>query len=1282
MLASAEDITKWSFGSVESPDTINYRTGKPKQKGLFCEAIFGPMKNYECSCGKYKWVRYKWIVCERCGVEVTTSRVRRTRMWHIELAAPVVHVRYVKANPSRIWLLLDLSINEIEKVLYYVKYIVTDVDEEKKKIAIETLTKEYRMKVDELDSIYDTEKKKLKESEEEKTKKAKSVQEEQLRKVYSNNKDDLEKEYSRIKSILANLEIWSTILESDYRNFFYKYDGIFDFASWSQAILNLLKQVNIEEDIKSSLKLFASLKGEKRKKQFKKLKLLINLYISGVQPEWMVLSHLPVIPPDLRPVVQLEWGKFASSDVNLFYRRVLMRNLRLKRMIQVGMPDVVKKNEIRLLQEAVNNLLVWEKGNTSRFGAWVKVFKSLTDMLSGKEGIFRKNLLGKRVDYSWRSVITVGPNLKLDECGLPLYVAVKMFTPFIIGKLIERKISHTPKQAEKLIKDQDPIALKILEEVIDGKYVLLNRAPTLHRLSIQAFKVKLVPGKTIRIHPLVCPAFNADFDGDQMAVHVPLSEEAQREAEQFISAAQNVLKPASGDPVITHSQDLVIGAYYLTDEHSPVHEHTLHDIQVSFRDTWSWNHVSGIFADGNAVLHRYKSDALHIKDRVVVNVAGEHVLTTVWRIVFNQILPENIPFINEKVTKKGLKKILDQVFDLYGKQQTVIVADLLKDQGFKFATLSAVTMNVFDLHVPEEKDELLQSTGDLVNEIHNYRFKWFLSDDEKHRLIVSLWSDVKAKIEGLVKTSYEWGTDIFSLIDSWARWTWGQMTQMAGMKWLVASPSGKIIELPIKSSLLEWFSPIEYFISAHGARKGKADTALRTAESGYMTRRLVDASQEVIVREEECGVLAYLIVSKEEAKERRESFESLIFGRVLAEDVAGSDGIVLARAWDLIDKSNLALVADHVDYVKVRSPLTCCTISGVCQKCFGMDLSVRKLVEIGSPIGIISSQSIGEPGTQLTMRTFHSGWVASAEGDMTQGIKRVEQLFEARKPKKPAVIAPFDGTIHIHESPKKLEVELVSEPQPKTYIIKEWYTCEVKVWMILDKWWVYAVKGRSKLKVKEEGKVLEVNSEYIVFGVIERITKKVSVWVNLRIKDGADIFKWQVLSTGSLDLKEYMDIVGALETQRYVVKEIKKVYTSQGQDVSDKYMEVIVKQLFSKVLIEDAWNSSFVPGTIVKYEEFMRTNMLLEENKKQPAKAQRLVMWLTQIAKQSESWMSAASFQETVRVMTEASVKWAIDELSDLKANVIIGRLLPVGNVYKQQYFGKKEKTILDAIEM
>lgn len=1262
-LASPEDIKSWSNWSVESPDTINYRTWKPKQKWLFCETIFWPMRNYECSCGKYKWMRYKWIVCERCWVEVTSSRVRRERMWHIELSASVVHVWYVKATPSRIWLLLNLSVKEIEKILYFVKYIVVDKDESKKKNVLANLDKDYENKLKEIDKIYKEEISNLDKNPEKLSKEDIKLWKAEFDKLYAKNKDLLERDYSRIKSILAGLEVGSTILESDYRNIFFKYEWVFKFMSWAEALMYLLDRINVETEIKDMIKIFSMLKWTDRDKAFKRLRLLINLHISWVLPSFMVLRRLPVIPPDLRPVVQLEWWKFASSDINLFYRRVLMRNLRLKKMIDAWMPDVIKKNEIRLLQESVNNLILWDNDSAWRIWAWVKVFKSLTDMLSWKEWIFRKNLLWKRVDYSWRSVITVWPWLKLDECWLPLYIAVRIFTPFIIWKLIERKIAHTPKQAEKLIKDEDPISLKILEEVIQGKYVLLNRAPTLHRLWIQAFKIKLMPWKTIRLHPLVCPAFNADFDGDQMAVHLPISDESQREAKELIASDKNILKPASGEPIITHTQDMVLWVYYLTDDHGKTKDPVAYfnNLEDVYKSYYAWN--------------------LWLRDSVYVKVREEYIITIVWRVLFNLLLPEELRFINQKVWKKQLKNILDDIYDRCWREETVRVADNIKDWWFKFATISAVSVNAFNLRVPDKKTELLKKWDEMVNEVHNWWFRWCLSDEEKHRTIVSIRSDIKSDIETLVKKCYSSWDDIYTLIDSWARWNWSQLTQLAWMKWLVASPSWEIIELPIKSSLIEWFTPIEYFISAHWARKWKADTALRTAESGYLTRRLVDASQEVIIREDDCWSQEWLVISKEQAQARWESFNELIFWRVLNEDIIDKKEIIL-KNWELLDKNNLDILNDlWVEFVKVRSPLTCLTTSWVCQKCYGMDLSTRKPVQIWTAIWVIASQSIWELWTQLTMRTFHTWWTASADWDITQGIKRIEELFEVRKPKKSAIVAPFDGVISLQETWKLLEVEFTSEPQPKVYIIKPWYSVKVKLWEILKKWWVYASKWKSQLKVKEEWEVLEINKDFVVIWIVLKTKKSLSAWTSLKVPDKSKVYKWQILSNWALDIKEYQYIVWNLEAQKYIVREIKKVYLSQWQNVNDKYVEIIVKQLFSKVIIEDSWDWSFIPWSIVKYEDFSRINIDLKANWKHEAKWDRLVLWLTQVAKETDSWLSAASFQETMRVMVDSSTKWSIDQLDDLKSNVIIWRLLPIWDVFSKKYYWldyNVDKTVME----
>ncbi len=1261
-LASVDDISSRSHWVVDNPDTVNYRTWRPKQNWLFCESIFGPVKNYECSCGKYKWIRYKWIVCERCWVEVTNSRVRRSRMWHIELASPVIHVWY-KSSPSW-WInqILWLSSNEIDKVLTFVKYVLTKSVDDKTKEKLKWKIKvDYDKRIDELDKLYKEEKAKSKED----WKDEKRLKE--VERLFEENKDSLEKEFNRLKSIVSDLDFASTILESDYRNIFAQFNDLIAFSSWSEAILKMLQSIDVEKEIKRRVQEFHNIKSEDQKKKAMALiKLLINLHISNVKPENMVIKKLPVIPPDLRPVVQLEWWKFASSDVNLFYRRVLMRNIRLKKMIQVGMPDVVKKNEIRLLQEAVNNLLVWEKNSTSKAGAWIKVFKSLSDMLSWKEWIFRKNLLWKRVDYSWRSIITVGPNLKLDECGLPIAIAVKMFTPFIIGKLIEKKIVYTPKQAEKLIKEESPIALKFLEEVIRDKYVLLNRAPTLHRLSIEAFKIKLMPWKTIRIHPLVCPAFNADFDGDQMAVHLPISDEAQREARELIAADKNILKPGSWDPTITHSQDMVLGAYYLTDEF---------DLRYpEYNSTQLWeqkNPVVWMFWSMEDVLISYTNGDLVVKDKIVLLYKWEPIKTTVWRVIFNNILPEKLRFINKKLISKDLVKILSVVFDEYDMPTTVRVADDIKDLWFAYSTIAATSINIFDMKVPKEKEDMLKLWDEQSNNIYKYYFKWFLSDEEKHRLIVRLWTDVKSKIEWFLKNIIWPGNDLYTMIDSKARWSQTHLTQISGMKWLVVNPKWEVIELPIKWSFVEWLKPIEYFISAHSGRKWKADTALRTAESWYLTRKLCDSSQEVIVREENCETDKYVIFSKEEIELRWEKFFNVVYGRTLAEDLIDKHWKIVLKKLETLDKKAMILIEEEwIDSLKLRSPLTCDCISWVCQKCYGMDLATRKIVDIGTPVWIIAAQSIWEPSTQLTLDTFHEWWVAGKWWDITHGIDRVKQLFEVRAPRNPAVVAPFDGNIYfseVSEQNRTAVIRIVSEYIKKNYLIKDWYTSKLKKWQMLEKWATYAEKWKSKLKIKEEWKVLEIHDDSIVIWVQDIFSRQLTGLTPKKTKDWEKVYKGEVLTNWALDIMEYKNIVWDLQAQRYIITETKKVYMWQWQDLNDKHIEVVVKQLFSKVFIQDSWETSFIPWTRVKYEHFVKVNNELVAQWKRPAKWIRLALWLTNIAKETDSWLSAASFQETIRVMVWASLRWAIDDLSDLKANVIIWRLLPVWEIYRNK---------------
>lgn len=1268
-LASPEEILKRSHGSIEFADTVNYRTGKPRLKGLFCEATFGPVKPYECSCGRYKGVRYKWFICERCGVEITTPRVRRERMWHIELASPVVHVWYYKTSPSRIWLLLDLANTEIEKILYFVKYItVYEVDDKKKESAIESLTASYQQKIEELDRVY--------KEEIEDTKDKSHIA--NLDAIYKENKVELDKEFARMKSIINSLKKGSTILESDYRNFLNKFNNIFWFKSGSEAIHDLLASIDLQKSIDETSEKYRTSKWEQKKRLFKLLRLLINLYISNTRPEYMIIKYLPVIPPDIRPVISLEGGRLATSDANQYYRRVIQRNLRLKKMIQVGMPDIVKKNEIRLLQESVNNLLVWDKTSWVTGRWWSnRVFKSLTDRLSKKEGIFRQNLLGKRVDYSWRSVITVWPNLKLDECGIPLYIAIRIFSPFVVAKLIEEWYAHTPRQAEKLIKDEDPIALDILQDVIKDKYVLLNRPPTLHRLSIQAFKIKLMPGKTVRIHPLVCKWFNADFDWDQMAIHLPISEKAQQEAKDIMSSIKNTLKPASGAPVIELTQDMILWVYYLTNSN-----------QDDGDDKIVW-----FFDNLEDVINNYNRDNLNLYDQIVVKYHEDTITTTVWRVIFNQLLPADMRFVNDGkinttwlIWKKEIKAIMDTIYDIWWQEMLVEVADSFKNYGFKFATKSTVTTSLFDMLSPEQKDHIIREGEDKIQSLQNNRYSGFYSHDEKSKLTQNIWLSINEEIQKMVKSLYQENkhNSLYMLVDSGARWSFSTLSFLNGMRWLLQWASGKVVDLPIKSSYREWYTPLEYFLWCHNSRKWRTDIALKTADSWYITRKLCDSTQENIVREEDCGTSDYIIFNKYELEANNENFSNVIYWRVLAQDLYDDNNIQIAPAGTMIDKKILDIIEkSEVDQVSVRSALVCHTVSGVCQKCFGMDLATRSLIDFWVAIGIVASQSLGEPTTQLTLDSKHNKSFTGADSDITLWwLERVNELLEVRTPKLRGIISPFDGSIRVTQEWKLQAIEIVAEEERKNYYLKDGYSVIVKKWDVLSKWWDFAIKGRSKMKVKEQGVILEVNKDHVVFWVYKSEKKVLSPGTSLKVKNNQKVIKWQILTSGALDLNEYKEIMSDIDVQRYMVNELQKVYIWASQDVNRKYMEIVIKQLFSKVLISDWGDSSFVPGSEVTYEEYLKVCDQLTAEWKLPPKWNRLINSLTQVAKKASSWLSAASFQETVRVMVENGLKWSIDELADLKSNVILGRPLPIWSNYKKMIWLDEDVVEEDSISL
>ncbi len=953
-LSSKEEVRALSYGEVLISETINYRTQRPERGGLFCEQIFGPRKNYECACGKYKRIRYKGVVCERCGVEVTTSQVRRQRTGHIELAAPVVHIWYLKSVPSRIGLLLDISIKKLEQVIYFASYLVTDVYEDKREQAVTDLDHAYKSSKVELQKKIQSQ---LSEA-------ALQVEEKKLaKKAYAELEaalvgqiDELDAEYERLKDLLKNLKVSTVIGELDYRILYDKFPHVFKGGTGAEHVRTLLERIDLRKFISDHQTELKTAPKSKQKKILQKLKLASSLFKSNQRPENFVLEALQILPPDLRPMIQLDGGRFASSDLNDLYRRVINRNNRLRKLMELGAPEVILKNEKRMLQEAVDMLLNGDvRSNRPGYTtATKKKLKSLADILKGKQGRFRQNLLGKRVDYSGRSVIVVGPNLKMNECGLPKAMALVLFRPFVIGRLIEKEMAYNVKHAEKIIEEKGKEVWDALDEVIEGKHVLLNRAPTLHRLGIQAFKPVLIEGKAIQLHPLCCTAFNADFDGDQMAVHLPLTMEAQDEAANLMVTSKNMLNPSNGEPIVAPAQDMILGCYYLTKQNPGESKHA--------------------FADGYDATHAYEAGVITLHDPIKLRINGSLVETTYGRYLFNDIVPAELGYVNETLKKSALKKLLSRSFNLLGSEETAFFADRIKNMGYKYATVSGLSVSKDDMVTPDNKSDLVREGEERIKEIGKKFWHGYLTERERYEQSIKVWSNIKGRIEDEMKQYYEAKNPIFNMIDSGARGNWGNVTQLCGMKGLVASPSGKIIELPIKANYKEGLSVLEYFINTHSGRKGKADTALKTAQSGYLTRRLVDASQNVIVREHDCGTHHYEEITRETSKSVfRESFEDKIFGKFLAKDVVVGKK-ALFEAGTLIDREVLAVLSDaKVESVCVRSILTCETEEGVCQRCYGLDLGQNALVTEGTPVGIIAAQSIGEPGTQLTMRTFHSG---------------------------------------------------------------------------------------------------------------------------------------------------------------------------------------------------------------------------------------------------------------------------------------------------------------------
>ena len=1154
-LASDEKIREWSKGEVKKPETINYRTLKPEKDGLFCERIFGPTKDWECHCGKYKRVRYKGIVCDRCGVEVTKSKVRRERMGHIELAAPVAHIWYFKGIPSRIALMLDISPRNLEKIVYFASYIVTDKG-------------------------------------------------------------------------TSGLMKCQVLTEKEYHEAVEKYGfGSFKAEMGAEALEKLLKEIDLDKLSEKLKKELETASEQKKAKLVKRLDTVESFRLSGNRPEWMIMNVVPVIPPELRPMVQLDGGRFATSDLNDLYRRVINRNNRLKRLIELGAPEIIKRNEKRMLQESVDALIDNSRRSRPITGAGNRPLKSLSDMLKGKQGRFRQNLLGKRVDYSGRSVIVVGPELKIYQCGLPKEMAVELFKPFVMKELVGRGIAHNIKNAKRMVERLRPEVWDILDDVIKDHPVMLNRAPTLHRLGIQAFEPVLVEGRAIKLHPLVCTAFNADFDGDQMAVHVPLSPEAQAEARYLMLSVNNLLKPQDGKPVTVPTQDMILGSYYLTME------------------------VPGEIGEGNyfsspeeaIIAYENKDVGMHAKVFVRMSKVDEEgnekhkkVETTVGRIIYNKGIPQDLGFvdrtdpenefepeINFVVNKKKLGKIIEKSINKFGLNRSAELLDYIKATGFKYSTIGGITVSIEDVKVPEAKKEILEKAQAQVDNVLKQYKRGLITEEERYQTVIKIWEQATDDVKNAMRDTFTQLNPMFMMSDSGARGNLDQLKQIAGMRGLMASTTGKTVEIPIKSSFREGLDALEYFISAHGARKGLSDTALRTADSGYLTRRLVDVSQDIIVREHDCGTHdGITLTAIKDGNQVIESLQERLIGRYPLEDIKDpATGELIVDTNTIInDKIADKIVEAGIEEVRVRSVFGCRTKSGVCSKCYGMGLASREEANIGETVGIIAAQSIGEPGTQLTMRTIHSGGVAGV-ADITQGLPRVEELFEARKPKGLAIISEIDGIVKISEEKKRKTVTVTSKDDSKSYVIP----------------------FGSKLKVKEDDKVVA----------------------------------GQPLTEGSINPNELLLIKGPEGVYNYLVQEVQKVYRNQGVDINDKHIEVIGRQMLKKVRVEDNGDTHMFAGSLVDMYEFEDINKKAVEEGKRPATGKRVLLGITKASLATDSFLSAASFQETTRVLTEAAVKGKVDELIGLKENVIIGKLIPAGTglaKYRNTHISTEQK--------
>jgi len=1265
-VASPEQILSWSSWEVQRPETINYRTQRPEKDWLFCEKIFWPIKNWECSCWKYKRIRYKWVICERCWVEVTRSVVRRERMAHVDLAVPVAHTWYVRSTPSRVWLLLDLPVKALEQIIYFAAYIVTNVDLDEKVGAANELEEDFRSNKKKVKEDFWKEINELKEQIASWEEKESAL--DKLKAKQAEIAEEIEVSYSDLKKALESLYEWQVLTEVEWRDLSMKFWHVFSASTWAESIRKMLERIDLNAFWEELKEAFKASSGQKQKKLIKRIRLTESLRHASIKPEWLILTNLPILPPDLRPMVQLDGWRFATSDLNDLYRRVINRNNRLKRLMSIWAPEVISRNEKRMLQEAVDTLL----NNSPR--AWKAVFttwerrklRSLSDMLKWKQGRFRQNLLWKRVDYSGRSVIVVWPDLKIDEMWMPKEMALKLFKPFVIWKLLTWEYAFNVKAAEKLIQNNEKIVWDILEWVIEWKYVLLNRAPTLHRLWIQAFMPRLVEWKAMRLHPLVCAAFNADFDGDQMAVHLPLSDEAQREAREIMSAATNILKPASGQPIVTPTQDMILWIYYLTQSHK-------------WRK-WEWT----VFLNLDESLNSYRQWFVDLQANVKIRVETKNWLelldTTVGRAIFNSVLPVKEIWFSNKVFKKGdIWELINEVFVVCWEQQTAKIVDEVKRVWFEFATKSWLSISAFDLQVPVEKQTIIKETEEFVNEIFNKYDYWLITDEERYTNTIKAWSDAKNKIADKMINLFKKDPEnhIYYMIDSWARWNWGQITQLCWMKWLVANPSGRTIELPIKSNLKEWFTILEFFNATHGWRKWKSDTALKTAEAGYLTRRLVDAVQDIIIKYDDCWSEGWTFITKKESEEIWEKFEHRIYWRTIHKDIINKEGDILWKVWGIIDHYVVKDITKYwVEKVEIRSILNCVAENWICKKCYWADLWNSKVVEEGAPVWIVAAQAIWEPGTQLTMRTFHSWWVVSDWWDITQGLTRVEELFEARPPKTPAVLSEIWWKISLSYdwgintvTVKELELweDFYKIPCDYNVVVKKWDLVKEK--QIICK----SNIDKNTVKVKNSWKVVNIDEFEITIKHDEKQVRLYNFkhWEFLKVDDWDLIEQWSPLNLWHFNLRELMWITNVYNVQKYMTKEVQKIYAQQWQTINDKHIELIIKQMFSKVKVNEPWNTKFLTWEVVDFIKYERVNREIRASWKSPASWERLLLWLTRLALATDSWLSASSFQETIRVLVEASITKKVDFLKWLKENVIIGKLIPVWDIYTKN---KEEK--------